>query len=222
MKTLFAFLALLAVLQFAKADTLAQWTFETSRPAGFESGGNWFPNITAEVGLGTASALHSMPTFYSAIPGNGSMYGFGASNTWSRGDFYQFAVSSAGYQNITISYDQTGTAPGPSSFYLEYSIDGNIFTKFGNDYTVNFGGWNTTTRNAADLLSFDLSSIVSINDQSALYFRIVDDTTGTFIATDRIDNVLISGQPVPEPSSRAVICVAILSLVGFRKRMNNF
>lgn len=222
MKRFIILLVFVVLYQLAKADTLAGWTFETSQPSGFRSGGSWFTNVAPEVGLGEGSALHSAPTIYYAATGNGSSFSFGSSNSWSQGDFYQFAVSTAEYQNISISFEQTGNVPGPNSFYLEYSVDGNTFSKFGSDYTINFGNWNSSTRNAADSFSFNLNSITSINGQTELYFRIVDDTTGTVFGDDRIDNVLITAQPVPEPSSSAIIAVGVVSLVRTRKRMMGF
>jgi hypothetical protein len=178
-------------------------------------------NITAEVGVETASSLHSSFGAYFAAAGNGSMYSLAFSNSWTQGDFYQFAASSAGYQNISIAYDQHGLQPGagPSAFYLEYSVDGSTFAKFGSDYTINYDAWSSATRNAADSYSFNLSSVASLNGQSTIYFRIVDDSAGTVYGLGSIDNVLITAQPVPEPSTMAMLLsgCACLMLIGRRK-----
>jgi hypothetical protein len=218
MKKFIVWFALLTTLQFTKADTLAEWTFETSHPVGPRSAGVWFTNVTAEIGSGTASGFHSGNASYSPYVGNGSAYSFGASNTWAVGDFFQFAVSTTGYQNIQISYDQVGNSTGPGTFFLAYSTDGSIFTKFGSDYAVSAGKWSSTISTNANSFSFNLNSITAINGQSIVYFRVVDDSTiaiggGTVtgLEDDRIDNFLVSAQPVPEPS---VMALAVLGAFG--------
>lgn len=224
MKRLFEIFIFLAALESTNAATVAGWTFETSRPTGLVSANNSLTNIAAEVGQGTASALHSSHTFYGEPCGNGSQYCLGTSNSWSVGDYYQFVVSSTGDQNFTISFDQTGNETGPSKYFLEYSTDGNNFTKFGTDYALSVGDWNATTRNTASEFSFDLSSIASINGQSTLYFRVVDDSTIAigggatgFGGDDRIDNVLITAQPAPEPSSLSLAALALTSVFCYRR-----
>ena len=98
---------------------------------------------------------------------------------------------------------------GPGTFFLEYSIDGNAFTKFGNDYSVKTGNWTPVAGSTTNSYSFDLSAISSLNNQSTVYFRIVDDSAlaidGTTITSnaysdDRLDNMVISATTIPEPS----------------------
>jgi len=211
MKKFIALFILLTALQFAKADILAEWTFETNYPVGNYGPGVWFTNITAEIGSGTASGFHSGTATYYPFPGNGSFCSFVVSNTWAVGDFFQFAVSTTGHQNIQISYDQVGNSKGPGTFFLAYSTNGSTFTKFGSDYAVAAGNWSPTIPTSVDSFSFNLNSIIAINDQSIIYFRVVDDSTvaiggGTVMAVgdDQIDNFLVSAQPVPEPSVTAV------------------
>ena len=116
----------------AHATTIATWTFETSQPGVVDGpaapgAGIYITNITAEVGTGTASGLHAGAATYSSPAGNGSSHSF-SGNTWAVGDFYQFAVSTVGAQNIQVSYDQTSSGTGPGQFYLAYSTDGVNFT----------------------------------------------------------------------------------------------
>jgi hypothetical protein len=142
------------------------------------------------------------------------------------GDFFQFAVSTTGYQNVQISYDQVGNSMGPGTFYLAYSTDGSTFTKFGSDYAVAAGNWSYTTPTSANSFSFNLNSISAINGQSIVYFRVVDDSTvsiggGTVYGfeDDRIDNFLVSAQPVPEPSLMALaVLVGTLGAFVFKRK----
>ena len=227
---LFATLLQLTTLQLANAAILTEWTFDTSQPGGFRSAGTWFTNIAAEVGSGTASAWHIGAANYSPFPGNGSYCSFGLTNGWAVGDFFQYATSSAGYQNIAISYDQAGSLSGPSTFFLEYSTNGSTFTKFESDYKVSVGHWTSSSARTTNSFSFDLSSVAAINDKSTVYFRIVDDSTvaiggGTVTGyeDDRIDNFLVSAQLVPEPSmmALAVLGSAFCAYVLKRKSLKS-
>lgn len=197
--------------QISQADTLAQWTFELNPPADLTDSASIL-GIAADVGTGTASALHaSAATDWTTPAGNGSANSLSA-NTWAVGDYFQFSLSSVGYSGISVSFDQTGSNTGPKDYYLAYSTDGSSFTLFGNYSLVN-GSW---TSGAPTLLptsySFDLSSITALNDAASIYFRLVNATTvsisGGTVATggtDRVDNFTVMAAPVPEPSAAALL-----------------
>ena len=88
----------------AHADTLADWTFESSIPA--TSG-----PFAAEIGTGAASGHHASTSTYSSPAGNGSAHSF-SSNTWAAGDYYQFSTSTLGDSAISLSFDQTSSSTG--------------------------------------------------------------------------------------------------------------
>jgi uncharacterized repeat protein (TIGR01451 family) len=196
------------------ATTLATWTFETSQPGvvtlpASPGAGVYLTNITAEVPSGTASGLHAGASTYSSPAGNGSSHSF-SSQTWAVGDFYQFAVSTVGYNNILVSFDQVASSTGPGRFYLAYSTDGVTFTQFGSIYNVtNTPSWSTINPgSAAESFSFNLSSITAINNASLVYFRLVDANTtssagGTTASggTCRVDNFSVSTLTAPVISS---------------------
>lgn len=215
--------------QNMNADVIAGWTFESLGLSYYASPGAnaWLTNITAEIGQGTASAFHSSATTYTTVTGNGSADAL-SSATWSVGDFYQFAVSTAtngGYfSGITLSWDQTASGTGPGRFNLEYSIGGSSWSTFATDYQVLTNGsaannagsgiatsaWTASTVHNAYHFSYDLSSIFALANNSQIYFRLVDDSTtsaglGTVstIGTERIDNFTVNGTLValPEPST---------------------
>jgi len=206
--------ALLLASPIAWADTIANWTFETSLPAGTPGAGVWITNIAAEVGSGTAAGWHAGNATYSAPAGNGSAHAF-SSTAWATGDFYQFAVSTLGFQNVTVAYDQTGSATGPRDFRFSFSTDGVSFTPVGLSYIVltnsasanNEGSgkstsvWSSTSsQQSAYTVTFDLSATNSLANQPVVYFRltVADGTAenGSSIGsggTDRVDNFLVSG-----------------------------
>jgi hypothetical protein len=214
----------------AKADTLAKWTFETSKPFGPYSAGVWFTNIVPEVGNGTASSLHSVWAMYSTSVGNGSSYAFCCASNWAVGDFYQFAVSTAGYSDIQISYDQTGGRTGPRDFALQYSLNGSAFTSF-ESYTVVSNGinghyWNSSTYYPEYSLSFDLSSITVIDNSPIVYFRVTDNSTTAIDGgtarpgsqMDSLDNFTVTASPIPEPTTLCLTGVTGLILVLMQRR----
>lgn len=217
-KTLvFAVLLTAASLQ---AQTIAQWTFETS---GTSIGGtsNTISGIAAEVGTGTASSVHATAATWSSPAGNGSIESFSANN-WSVGDYFQFQTSTVGFNGLRVSYDQTGSNTGPGTFGLHYSTDGIAFTQVGGNYSLINGAWNNTTPTNATSYSFDLSSITALDNASSVYFRVVDASTtaingGTVATTGtgRIDNFTVA--VVPEPSTYALLGLGGLAL-ALRRR----
>jgi hypothetical protein len=205
----------------AQANTLADWTFETTTPA---TAGPYSP----ETGNGSASGSHAGAATYSSPSGNGSTHSFSA-NTWAVGDYYQFQVSTMGYDDVTLSYDQTSSNTGPGAFELGYSTDGVNFTYLPS-YTVVANAapnttWNPTTYNPAYTFTDDLSSVLAIDNEATVYLRLADFNTvsanGGTVATagtDRVDNFNISAQPVPEPASIALAVLGGLALVVRRNR----
>jgi hypothetical protein len=201
-------LASLAVVALPSA-TLDLWTFETSLPA---ASGPFSP----EIGSGSALGYHQAgtSTTYSSPAGNGSAHSF-SSNTWANGDYYQFQVGTVGFTSLAISFDQTSSSTGPKDFKFQYSTNGVSFTDFAT-YSVLVNAapnspWSTTgSPNSAYSFSYNLSSVASLLNQSAVYFRLVDNSTPSANSgTDRVDNFAVTA--IPEPSTYAVFA----GLAGF-------
>jgi hypothetical protein len=213
-------LSCIALAVSTRATVISQWTFETSQPT---TAGP----ISPEVGSGTASS--SGVANLNSPTGNGSAHSY-SGNTWDVGDYWQFQLGTLGFQDILIAFDQTSSSTGPRDFKLAYSTDGSAFTDFQN-YTVSATSWSSGTFSSGSHYSFDLSAIGSIENATAVYFRLVDTSTttpggGTVASggTDRVDNFLVSGTAagtvpdvLPTGLSTAVI-VGILLLRGFRSR----
>jgi hypothetical protein len=190
--------------QLSRAQTtIADWTFETSQPA---TAGPFNP----ETGSGSATGSHVGATVYSSPAGNGSSHSF-SSTAWAVGDYYQFQVSTLNYQNLSVSYDQASSNTGPGRGNFSYSTDGVNFTVYSAGYTILANAspnpvWNSTTSSSIYTFNYDLSAVPGLNNATAVYFRIVDANTisangGTVASggTDRVDNFIVTGSPVPEP-----------------------
>jgi hypothetical protein len=144
---------------------IAKWTFEnTPVPAG---AGPYSP----EAGSGSASGFHAGSAVYSSPAGNGSTHSF-SSTVWAVGDYWQFSVSTLGFQNIALSWDQTSSSTGPRDFDLKYSIDGARFMLFAS-YTVRNNAspsWSSTSSSSLFSVNDDLSSIAALDDAPMVYF----------------------------------------------------
>ncbi len=218
----------------AKADIIADWTFQSPASTNNIVGAGLTPSATqsgvlADVGNGTASASHaSASTAWSIPSGNGSTNSWSANN-WAAGDYFQFSVSTLGFTGITLSYDQTGSGTGPGSFALQYGTDGSTFTTSGGNYSLLVSSWNPGTYQSSFTFSYDLSAITALDNAPAVYFRIVDQaptTAGSInggnvgtAGTDRVDNFTVNGIAVPEPASLALGLVGGFAwLVALRRK----
>ena len=225
----------------ANADTIADWNFDTL--SGLSGGTTWssanavytLNPITADSGNGTATMFHSNSDFdsskavgssnhlsaYYANAGYGSTGKALSSDNWLAGDYYQFQVNTQGASGISLSWNQYGSGTSPKDFELQYSTDGTNFTNFGAIAIAATSTWQSSTE--------DLSSIVGLNDQQSVFFRLLDlDSTsisgGTVgvAGTDRIDNFTVAAasqvSAVPLPAAVWLFGSGVLGLAGMRRR----
>jgi MYXO-CTERM domain-containing protein len=182
----------------------------------------------ADAGDATAgtslSAFHALAaTTWSTPAGNGSQYSF-SSNNWSVGDYYQITLSTLGYGNVSLSWDQTRSSTGPSSFRVDVSTDGTNFSTILASYSVIQAGlagsgtlsWSTSAANYQSAFTTTLASIAGADDAASLTFRFVNLSTVAAGGTNRIDNIIVSGDVVPAPGAIALLGLA--GLVARRRR----
>src|SRR5581483_2482657 len=213
--------AVLLSASAACASTLADWTFETSAPAGTPGAGVAFPGINPEVGAGTASGKHAGNATYSTPAGNASAHSFSA-NTWAVGDYYQFQVNTTGGTHVVVTFDTISSSTGPRDFNLQYSTDGVTFTTFASYTNGNSPGWSATgTPNATYTHTYDLSAITAINGQATVYFRLTDASTtssggGTVASTgtSRVDNFIVTAATGLPPSISSVTPSSLTTNAG--------
>jgi MYXO-CTERM domain-containing protein len=225
--SLVAVVAATAVATSASAALVAGWTITTAFPTGT---GNVPTGMTYSVGaandgLQTAGSqlrsVHALAAAtYTSPAGNGSQYSF-SSNNWSTGDFYEARLSTLGYSDISISWDQARSSTGPATFELVMSTDGGTnFTTLLASYTVLQSGgggapgtWTTATYNS---IYSSNQAAAAADNQADVIFRFRSLVAGAATGSNRIDNVMIYSGPIPAPGAIALLGVA--GLAGLRRR----
>jgi len=195
----------------ASADILANWTFQTTPPVG---AGPHAADAGLNAGSSFASGLHaSGSAVYDNPTGNGSSESY-SSNNWAVGDYYQFTTSTTGYENIAIQWDQVSSNTGPRDFDLQYSTDGSSFFNIGSTYAVRANAapaWSSGSGSGLDTFG-PTAGPGALDGQATVYFRLRLKTTvsanGSTVATtgtNRVDNVIITGDEVPAPGALALV-----------------
>lgn len=210
-----------ALVSSADGAMIAGWSITTAFPTGT---GNVPTGQTYSVGAadqGDQTAGSSLSSYhllaaatYTSPSGNGSQYSF-SSNNWSIGDYYEARVSTSNYANISVSWDQARSSTGPSSFELIFSIDGGSSWTTVTNYTVlqsggggSPGTWSSLTYNA---LYTSSQALAGAENASLLIVRFRSLVTAAATGSNRIDNVVISGDLVPAPGAVALLAVAGLA-----------
>ncbi len=191
-----------AITSAANAAVLANWTFETSIPT--TAGPH-----TAEAGVFGATSAATLITGTgnaNAVTnpvGNGSAESFSSSG-WETNEYYKFTSKTTGYNNITLSWDQTRSSTGPATFDLLYSVNGGSFVTAVNDYAVLENSatglptrvaWNSTTRQAQ--YTFSLPATPALANAASVEFRLVSQVTTASGGTNRVDNFSLDGDLLP-------------------------
>jgi len=233
MKSAIIATALLAAT--ANADIITQWTFNNG------DGSTGTGTTATAIGLGTASLVGgATATFASGNSGTGSsdpevaddsgwnLSTWAAQGTDSGTRGARFDVSTAGFQNIIVTWDNRHSNTSSRYVRFEYTLDGSTFSSAGLANSGVFEGnlGDTWFNNR----SVDLSSIAGVANNANFGFRVVSifapgssayatsnpassyGTTGTL----RFDMVTINGI-IPSPASAALMGLGLLA-IGRRRR----
>jgi hypothetical protein len=202
----------------ASADVIAGWTYENQFLT-VNVTNSTVTGLLPAIGSGIASGFHaSNAAVFSSPVGKGSSKSFSA-NTWCQGDYYQYQLSTIGYTNISVSWDQTRSSTGPGNFDFSWSTNGTDFTIALDNYTVYSSTWGSSTPILTNSYAVDLTLAPALNDATTVYFRLICDQTGVAVAgTSRHDNFTVNGvATVPEPGVLSLACLALLGFFGWRR-----
>lgn len=155
-----AFISLVVALSVSAgasyADVITAWDFEGDV-------------TTPSTGSGTAALVGgTTATFATGNPGRGwNTTTYAAQGTGSGTRGVEFLVSTAGYQDITVSYDHRASGTASRWSELQYTLDGSTWTAFGNN------SGSLSPHDTFYAQSFDLSTITGANNNPNFGVRIV-------------------------------------------------
>jgi hypothetical protein len=178
----------------------AQWNFNSAIPDTNIASGSIIPSI----GTGTASTVGGIvPSFIGgsttdpAASGTDNSawttttYPVASANNKTAG--VQFNVSTAGKQNIIISWDQRASSTGSKYVRLQYTTNGTDFTDFP-AATISSIAFTTYTNS--------LASVAGVNNNSNFAFRIVAEFESTAAGTANANYIGASGTYGPSGTLR--------------------
>jgi len=243
----FASLALIAIsATFASAAPVTQWSFDnlaigvnnspsivlgtgTAIPLGLTNNLTTPASVTQAdvlVNAGSSNPAASNQSWRLRGAGTGSGNGWAiTAPQYTQGA--QFSTSTAGFQNIVLTYDWSPTTQGVKHQQAQYSTDGSTWTNVG---PLRVGPASEAWVNN---LTVDMTSIAGVNDNPLFGVRIVsafapdganagsyNNLSGAIIngtsGNWRIDSILISGDVIPEPTTLGLIAAA--GFVALRRR----
>ncbi len=161
-------------------NVLAQWNFNSSPADGNTATGSLIPSV----GNGTATAIGGVTQSYFggggadlAAPSDNTALGlasFPAINAANKTAGAQFAVSTAGKQNVVVRWDHRVSNTGSKYTRLQYSTNGVSFVDFPTPVVV-------TTPAAYEAFTNDLFAISGVNNNPNFAFRLVTEWESTAI-----------------------------------------
>ena len=197
--------------------SISTWTLESITVSNTGTTPN-FGTSSQEANLGDSPTGSQLTAFHSSSStswttpvGNGNSKSLSATN-WSVGDYFQFKMSTFGYDSILLTFEQTSSNTGPRDFKLQTSFDGTNYTDVGT-YSVPFFvpsntsyAWSSVTYQPQSAISFNLKNTNDYRDQLWVYFRLVMTSTTALLGgvvasggTSRIDNISVMGDTYDIP-----------------------
>lgn len=226
---------LCALAGAANADIITQWNFNSATPDNNLATGT----LTPSVGTGTASGVGGVnaTAFASGAANGGSsdpattddtgwqVTAFAAQGTENQGRGVQFMVSTLGFQDIIVTFDQRHSNTSSRFYAGQYTVDGGTSWITAVTFEGNAGDTWFNGR------TIDLSSVAAADNNANFGIRVVaafapgtngyvaSSGTATYApaGTARFDYVTFAGSVVPTPGSMALLAVGGL-MVARRRR----
>ena len=217
-------LAAIAFSNNGRADTIAQWNFNSVPPDGMTATGTNFPSFgtgTASLIGGTAATYAGGSTNDPAPASDNSGWNtktYPAQATGNKTAGVQFNVNTLSYSNIVIRWDQRLSDTASKYYRLQYSTDGTTFTDYSSPISL------VTSGITYEPQTNSLASIPGVNDNYNFAFRIVSEFESTATGsgavgyvtpfatnnygsagTVRYDMVTVSGTPIPGANTPPII-----------------
>jgi hypothetical protein len=198
-KLLLAACFIVNAFHFANADIIAQWNFNSVPPDASPGTGTTAPSV----GIGNASMIAGV------MPPTTGEFSTGSTNDpasstddsgWQTTDYpaketgnktggVQFNVSTVGYSNIVVRWDQRVTSTASKYYRFQYSTDGFSFFDSATPIVMQAAPSSSSYYEAQ---TNDLSSISGFNNNPNFAFRIVSEFEDSAIGSGISDYVTVS------------------------------
>jgi hypothetical protein len=200
------------------------WNFNDNVPP---TNTNWSQPIPATIGSAeitfTFTEAYSFAgTTINGIDGEvngGSLAPRGGTDNVNNGKYFIMTASTAGYQDIILSYPTRRTTTGFTTQEIQYTIDGSTWlTK----ETVDISGFDNNWL-ASQLITINFSGISGVDDNEDFAIRIVLTGATSAAGNNRFDNIQIRGsQPgaISPPSNFSASAVST-SQINLSWALNN-
>jgi hypothetical protein len=200
----------------AAAGTITQWNFNSVPPDPSPGAGTGTGTLTPSIGSGTISTFGGTTATFATAAGNGdstdpattddsgwNISTFAAQGAGNKTRGLEFSVSTLGFENIVISFDQRNSNTAARTTVVQYSTDGLNFTDAATFTTTTAELW-------FDNRTVDLSAITAVDNLATLTVRVVaaftnasayaaTNSANTYAAngTWRFDMLTVSGDAIP-------------------------
>jgi len=180
-------------------DTIAVWNFNDG-VSGTSGGVNEF---LVDFGSGIMGSSFAASNVGNAAGSTVNAYGddpagraLRLSSSANNGEDLTWNVSTEGFDSIGIGFAVQGTGTGFSRNQFLYSLDSGASW-------LNFGPLFNPASSFA-LRNFDLSGITGISDNPSAAFRILFNGATSGSGNNKIDNLIVSGNPISTPNPTPV------------------
>jgi hypothetical protein len=174
----------LAASQPSRAETLAQWNFNSVPPD--ETNNYPTGTLVPILGAGTASLVGGATATFASATGSSdpqvtddsgwNTAGYPAQGTGNKTRGVQFNVSTLGYERIMVAWDHRNSSTSSKYIRFQYSTNGTNFID-GPSMTI-------SAQDAFFARSVDLTSLPVVNNKSNFAFRIVSEWESTAIGNE--------------------------------------
>lgn len=187
-------------------------TGETLTPAanGLSSGSATI-NLSGIGGTQGGTANNNWGTFAgdlaNAVSGDAAGGALAIVGSGNNGSTLIITISTAGYEDVVLSYSTRGTSTGFSTHTWDYSTDGTNFTNASTITGRNVTPWSTQL--------VDLSAITAVENQATVWFRLTVSGSTNATGNNRFDNIQVNA--VPEPATALLGAFGLLGLLRRRR-----
>ena len=209
----------------ARADLIAGWDFQTTTSGGTAvlASPNTPTSLTANVGSGVLSldGTNGSSTWtvggsteVSAFAGTAANAGAGMSTTTTSPAALALANSSANGKFLTLAFSMTGFADLVLSYATQRTTTG--FTTQAWDFSTDGFTWlpvqTFTTEIPSSFGTLTTSTITGLDNQATSFLRLTVSGASATTGNNRLDNIQLNANVVPEPASAGLLALGLLLL----------